>query len=624
MRLLALLITLPCLALLSGCGCNTEPEDPVVVATDRDDDGFVGTDDGGDDCDDDDPSIHPGADEICNGLDDDCDGLIDEDEDGVEGGVCPPVDADGDGYPDGEDCDDEDPDVFPGADEECNGIDDDCDGQVDEDTDLDGDGVSDCADGDGDGWSGDQGDCDDTDADISPDAIEECDGIDNDCDGDVDEGMDVDGDGVSDCFDDCPVYVDVDLAEAAQDGTFLLPFAAIQDGMDQAASVGCRFVDVYPGTYFETIDFSGWDLEVVAVGGRTVTTIDAQGTGTTVTANSGEPATSLISGFTITGGSATDGGGLDLGSADLGGALAVIDNEITGNEAVNDGVQGGFGGGIRLFFSDSVIEGNLIHGNDASLDGPEEGCDGGGIAAVFGAPEIVDNQILDNTAGDGGGIWLAKSDALVFNNVIAGNLARDQGSDGEQDGGQGGGINLQVATDLTLVAGNIVVDNEADAIGGGIVVYEFNEDFGNGAVVNNTIAWNRLGASGVGAGLAVWINVAPDVRNNLIVFNDGEGVHTHATALATPTGEAVTYGYSDVYGNTVDWAGAVTATPDTCFSADPLFVGVSDDGDHSNDDWHLAAGSPAIDAGDPDAAFEDVDHSRNDVGAYGGPYGAWP
>ena len=42
------------------------------------------------------------------------------------------VDADGDGFPDGPDCDDAAPSVFPGATEACNGIDDDCDGDVDE------------------------------------------------------------------------------------------------------------------------------------------------------------------------------------------------------------------------------------------------------------------------------------------------------------------------------------------------------------------------------------------------------------------------------------------------------------------------------------------------------------
>jgi len=134
-------------------------------------------------------------------------------------------DLDGDGYGDvtygGTDCNDADPDVFPGAIELCNAIDDDCDGDIDEDdaadaltwyADLDGDGFGDpdateVACGQPDGYVGNDGDCDDGAADVNPDADEICDGIDNDCDGDVDEDdavdvltwyADGDGDGFGD------------------------------------------------------------------------------------------------------------------------------------------------------------------------------------------------------------------------------------------------------------------------------------------------------------------------------------------------------------------------------------------------------------------------------------------
>jgi len=104
------------------------------------------------------------------------------------------VDADGDGHPrppEGLDCDDEDPEVHPGADEVCDGKDNNCDQLLDEGYDVDDDGVTTCG-----------GDCDDDDPDVSPDVSEECDGADNNCDGLVDEGfVDADGDGVPGCLD---------------------------------------------------------------------------------------------------------------------------------------------------------------------------------------------------------------------------------------------------------------------------------------------------------------------------------------------------------------------------------------------------------------------------------------
>ena len=110
------------------------------------------------DCDDGDPAAHPFADELCDGVDQDCDGSladeptiawIDDDGDGYGelAAACPPPP---DAAPSPGDCDEADPAVNPGADDVCNGQDDDCDGVWDEGPDapasvLDG-GSSDCDD----------------------------------------------------------------------------------------------------------------------------------------------------------------------------------------------------------------------------------------------------------------------------------------------------------------------------------------------------------------------------------------------------------------------------------------------------------------------------------------------
>ena len=118
-----------------------------------------------------------------------------------------PIDADGDGSPADEDCDDNDNLAYPGADEVCDGADNDCDGEADEDptdgvtryADNDADGYGDAS-GDvvvcegSDGYVPDATDCDDSDDAIWPGADELCDGADNDCDGETDEVGATDGD----------------------------------------------------------------------------------------------------------------------------------------------------------------------------------------------------------------------------------------------------------------------------------------------------------------------------------------------------------------------------------------------------------------------------------------------
>lgn len=195
MRLTALL---PCLLVFTlGCGDDTDtsspdpdPVDTCDACVDEDGDGWT-VDDG--DCDDTDISVHPGLPELCNGLDDNCNGDIDEglaDADGdrvcdaLDSEDCDGIDNDGDGLVD-EDFADEDGDGLADCvdSEDCDGIDNDGDGTIDEGYDADGDGYTQC------GVDGEDIDCDDAVADVNPGEMEDdADEIDNDCDGLIDEG----------------------------------------------------------------------------------------------------------------------------------------------------------------------------------------------------------------------------------------------------------------------------------------------------------------------------------------------------------------------------------------------------------------------------------------------------
>jgi Putative metal-binding motif/Secretion system C-terminal sorting domain len=181
------------------------------------------------DCDDNDPDSYPGATEICDNADNNCNGSVDE-------GLLLFTyyqDADGDGYgnvavsttscaasvagyvSNNTDCNDQNGAINPAATEICDGVDNNCNGSVDEGLslftyyqDADGDGygnaavsTTSCATSVA-GYVSNQTDCNDQNGNIKPGASEICDGVDNNCNGFVNEGLpqftfyqDADGDG---------------------------------------------------------------------------------------------------------------------------------------------------------------------------------------------------------------------------------------------------------------------------------------------------------------------------------------------------------------------------------------------------------------------------------------------
>jgi hypothetical protein len=170
----------------------------------------------------------------------------------------------------------------------------------------------------------------------------------------------------------------------------------------------------------------------------------------------GQDASTVVQGFTITGGKGT----------------AWKDEHSSGTYRE--------GGGILVALSSPTIQHNLIIGNEAVNSKGLTGTGGGGIRCGDGSPQILNNVIVNNTGRYGAGIVLNWCGAIIRNNVIAGNVG------GEDYGGGGIWINNTNGT-TNLIENNTIVNNHSYTNSGGILLYSKDAR----ANLTNNIIWGN-------------------------------------------------------------------------------------------------------------------------------------
>ncbi|MFH1467760.1 MAG: putative metal-binding motif-containing protein [Pseudomonadota bacterium] len=444
--------------------------------------------------------------------------------DGLSCGTGYYPDADGDGYGEAgseptlacaplpgtstvaNDCDDQDPDIQPGAAERCDGRDNDCDGQIDEGAaqpatwyaDRDSDGYGDPEDSTRaceapEGFVADALDCDDADAGVHPGAVERCDGADQDCDGSVDEAC---------------ATCDLAVPEG---------FTSVLDAV--AAAPEGATICVGPGTWSGPLDLGSRSLTLLGTHGSSATTLDAGGDDSVVRTGGGRV---TISGFTLSGGLAWQGGGVDV----RGGQATLSDLRIVACEATEGGglhldaalttladvriedCEADSGGGIAVQDGEAHLTRVWI-GHTLARDGY-----GGGIAAERAVLELEGVTVEGAEARGGGGLSLTSCQTTARGVILLGNLATDDGGGGllqaegvlsaeelrlEGDraaGGSGGGARLKGGR---FTGARVrFVDDSADAgDGGGLfiesgqvelswVAFETDQAWGNGGALAAT------------------------------------------------------------------------------------------------------------------------------------------
>jgi alkaline phosphatase len=398
-----------------------------------------------------------------------------------------------------------------------------------------------------------------------------------------DEQTDIDGDErVKDIVGKGDGIVDVDMgadeAGNVHNTTQDLWYFSIQTAINDANTIDV--IEVEEGTYYETIDFGGKSITLTSTDPEDSSVVlntiidansDVNNPGRGVTFDDSEGSTSVLTGFTITGGyapgtgNARDGGGIlcdgssptisnciikqNYAADDGGGIFCDSGSDATISVCtISDNESGDKGGAMYCRNSNPSIKICDITSNDAII--------GGGLYFTASVPLIEhciisDNETTGGSSSDGGGIYLLSSDANIISSVISDNISDDDA----------GGIYCLTGSSANI-SNCTLTGNQADDKGGGIYCKSSSD-----AVITNCILWGNTATT-------------------------GSQIHT---ATSSPV-----VSYSDVQGSPV-YPGTGN------INTNPAFA----------DAYHLLSSSPCIDVGDSGGNYfgqKDIDGEEREMG----------
>jgi predicted outer membrane repeat protein len=363
----------------------------------------------------------------------------------------------------------------------------------------------------------------------------------------------------------------------------------IQGAIDSAPNGA--LIKIYPGVYFENIDYIGKNITVSSLllvtqdtSYISQTIIDGSGIGSVVSFHSNETSDAKLRGLTIRNGGGSTGGGIQI----INSSPTIQSCQIVNNSA-------GQGGGIFVSGGSPTIHNNKIRSN-IETQGDQNA--GGIFITNGGGGEITNNKIVNNSGlGLGSGIEAyVPSDLLIKNNIISGNSSS----------GSSGGITVWSDGSHQLdIINNVIHQNNAT----GIWIVAGNGG-GNFNLYHNTIYNN----SGNGILFENTYDIL-SIKNNIISANDGYGLSLSGTNFANVDFNCV------YYNSTADYNLIAAGVND--ISTNPNYF------DAELGDFRLRNWSSCIGAGDASIQIsEDIVEevrpnplgSSPDIGAYENPF----